>query len=307
MSGGDEMNGGDAMRERKSIDELAAAYALDALSPDERVRFEAEASPAARREAEELADIATLLATDAVAPPVSMRAGLLAAIAAEPQEVAEPADAQSDEAQPDNTELAAQRTAALAADAPSTEVTGAEALAAEPQDAEARAAGAPRHADSARGPGPAERRARARWRPMQLLGAVAAGAAILTGGIAIGTQLGADSQQQTLGAIVAAGDAQRSEVELEGGATATAIWSTELGQSVLLFEGLDPAPAGRNYQAWYIDGAGPRSAGVFQTAGGSTAVLLEGQLAAGDAVGVTVEPEGGSEAPTTDPILVVQT
>lgn len=301
MNEGDDMNGGDDVREQRSIDDLAAAYALDALSPEERARFEADASPAARREAEELADIATLLSADEVAPPASMRASVLDAIGHEPQETVTNA-AEADGVRTDAAD-AAKRTAALAADASSGEAPDSDAPAAEPIGADA-----PKHAAAAeRGPGPAERRARARWRPMRLVAAVAAGAAILTGGIAIGTQLGGDPQQQALGAIVAADDAQREEVTVAGGGTATAIWSEELGQSVLLFEDVDPAPAGRSYQAWYIDGSGPRSAGVFQTAGGSTAVLLEGQLTAGDAVGVTVEPEGGSDAPTTDPILVVQT
>lgn len=306
MNRGDDMNGGDDVREQRSIDDLAAAYALDALSPEERARFEQEASPAARREAEELADVATLLSVDEVAPPAAMRAGVLDAIRREPQETVAN-DAETDEARTDAAN-AAKRTAALATDAPSTEVTGSEALASEPIADDSRDPDAPKHAAAAeRGPGPAERRARARWRPMRLVGAVAAGAAILTGGIAIGTQLDRDSQQQALGAIVAAEDAQREVVDVAGGGTATAIWSEELGQSVLLFEDVVPAPAGRSYQAWYIDGSGPRSAGVFQTAGGSTAVVLEGQLTAGDAVGVTVEPEGGSDAPTTDPVLVVQT
>ncbi|WP_405217472.1 anti-sigma factor [Agrococcus sp. Ld7] len=303
MSGGDEMNGGDEVREQQSIDELAAAYALDALSVEDRARFEAKASSAARLEAEELADIATLLSTDEVAPPAGMRASLLNAIAREPQESVG-SGAESDGMRTDAA-IAAKRTAALASDAPSTEVTGAEALAAEAPADDSRAG---RHAAGAsRGPGPAERRARARWRPMQIVGAVAASAAILTGGIAIGTQLGGDPQRESLGAIVSADDAQRVEVEVAGGGTATAIWSAELGQSVLLLDDVEPAPAGRDYQAWYIDGGGARSAGVFQTEGASTAVLLEGQLAEGDVVGVTVEPEGGSEAPTTEPILVVET
>lgn len=52
---------------------------------------------------------------------------------------------------------------------------------------------------------------------------------------------------------------------------------------------------------------GAHSAGLFDGRGTSTAFLLDGELAAGVAVGVTVEPAGGSEAPTTEPILVVQT
>ncbi len=157
------------------------------------------------------------------------------------------------------------------------------------------------------GPGPAERRARARWRPLRTVGAIAAGAALLLGGVAVGAQLGEDSRNEALGAVVSAADAQRDEVELADGSTATVVWSAERGQSAILFDGLTAAPAGRTYQAWYIDADGPQSAGTFDASGDATAFLLDGALTAGAAVGVTVEPDGGSDAPTTDPILVVET
>lgn len=262
MSNDGDRNRGDDMHDQQSVDDLAAAYALDALTPDERALFEAQASPAARREAAALADTATLLSGAEATPPPSMRASVLDAIRAEPQEGA------------------------------------AEPIAPGGHDASA---------PTTRRPGPAERRARARWRPARMIGAVAAGAALLAGGIVVGSQLGGASQQEALGAVVAAPDAQRSEVELEGGGTATVVWSPEQGQSVILFDGLGAAPDGQTYQAWYIDAAGPHSAGVFQAAGGSTAVVLEGEMDAGVVVGVTVEPEGGSEAPTTEPFLVVET
>ncbi|SDS54962.1 anti-sigma factor [Agrococcus carbonis] len=265
----DDIAGGPA--HEREVDGLAAAYALDALTPEERARFEAEASPAALREAALLAETATHLADDEVPPPASLRAGVLGAIRAEPQLPAEPTDA--------------------SATAP-------------PPEAPASTAAAPPQPE--RAPGPAERRARARWRPMRVVAAIAAGAALLAGGIAIGAQLG-DGRQEALGAVVAASDAQRSEIELADGGTATVIWSQQRAQTVLLFDGLPAAPSGSTYQAWYIDAAGPRSAGTFEAAGASTAVLLEGRWDAGVAVGVTVEPEGGSEAPTTEPFLVVQT
>lgn len=304
---GETKGGGEMSDEQRSVDDLAPAYALDALTAEERARFEAEASPAARREAAELADIATLLSSDEVAPPPGLRASILDAIREEPQEPAAPSaapplasDALPSDALPNE-----------ASDRPSR--SGPRAAAPDPLDATDASDAAPatpviEHGPAApREPGPAERRARARWRPLQLVGAVAASAALLAGGIVIGTQLGGPSQQEALGAVVAADDAQRSEVELEGGATATVIWSAEHAQSVLLFEGLGAAPHGHEYQAWYIDAAGPHSAGVFQADDDSTAVLLEGEMSAGVAVGVTVEPEGGSEAPTTEPFLVVQT
>lgn len=251
--------------EPRPVDELAAAYALDALEPAERARFEAEASPEALEEARQLADTATLLAADEVAPPPSLRASVLDAIAREPRRAAPSALSRPD------------ASAAARAEEPRASTPAA---------------------------GPAERRARARWRPARALGAVAAGSALLLGGVAIGTQLGGDSRQEALGALVAASDAQRSEVELADGGVATVVWSPEREQSAILFDGLPAAPEGSTYQAWFIDEAGARSAGVFDA---SSAFLLEGELSAGAAIGVTVEPAGGSEAPTSDPILVVET
>lgn len=255
--------------ESRPVDELAAAYALDALEPAERARFEAEASPEALEEARQLADTAALLAADEVAPPPSLRASVLDAIAREPQR-----DEASTDARP-------------TASAPSVD--------AEP------GASAPVPL------GAAERRARARWRPARVLAAVAAGSALLLGGVAIGTQLGGESQQEALGALVVASDAQRSEVELADGSVATVVWSPEREQSAILFDGLPTAPAGSTYQAWFIDETGARSAGLFDAGSASTAFLLEGELSAGAAIGVTIEPAGGSEAPTSDPILVVET
>ncbi len=276
--------------DQRSIDDLAAAYALDALSADERARFEALASPEARAEAAALADTATLLAGDAVAAPASLRVSVLDAIGREPQL---PAEATTER--------------------PATEHASAQPVALQPvsvesQSLDARATDPNRvSARTSDGPGPAERRARARWRPIRAVGAIAAGAALLLGGVALGSQLGGDSRQEALGAVVSAADAERTEVAMPDGSTATVIWSAERGQSAILFDGLSAAPEGRTYQAWYIDADGPESAGTFEAEGGSTAFLLDGALSAGSAVGVTIEPDGGSDAPTTDPILVVET
>jgi anti-sigma-K factor RskA len=40
--------------------------------------------------------------------------------------------------------------------------------------------------------------------------------------------------------------------------------------------------------------------------GGEAAVWLDGDLAGAQAVAVTVEPEGGSESPTSDPLMVAE-
>lgn len=56
-------------------------------------------------------------------------------------------------------------------------------------------------------------------------------------------------------------------------------------------------PAGRAYQAWKIEGGKPVSLGMFRGREYGSA------LPAGTVFAVTVEPEGGSEQPTTTPLL----
>ena len=65
---------------------------------------------------------------------------------------------------------------------------------------------------------------------------------------------------------------------------------------------LPPLPAGRVYQAWRIDGGSPVSLGLVETTSGSVAMV--GDLSGASAVALSVEPAGGSVAPTTNPILI---
>jgi anti-sigma-K factor RskA len=78
----------------------------------------------------------------------------------------------------------------------------------------------------------------------------------------------------------------------------------------LVFVGsqLPELTANRTFQLWLIPGAGaPQSAGVFRpNPAGDFVDVQTRPIAAGiQAVAVSVEPNGGSPAPTTTPILVV--
>jgi anti-sigma-K factor RskA len=70
--------------------------------------------------------------------------------------------------------------------------------------------------------------------------------------------------------------------------------------------GMPAPPAGKVYQAWYIrPGASPTPAPVFvPDANGDASVELPIGAEKGLTVAVTVEPPGGSKAPTTKPFLV---
>jgi len=63
---------------------------------------------------------------------------------------------------------------------------------------------------------------------------------------------------------------------------------------------LPAPPDGRVYQVWVIGPAGTRSAGFLS----GTGLALTG-VRAGERVGVTVEPAGGTSQPTTTPIVLV--
>ena len=78
---------------------------------------------------------------------------------------------------------------------------------------------------------------------------------------------------------------------------------------LLLADNLPSAPPGKIFEMWVIPKKGaPRPAGLFQSdPGGSALHLLTERvdIANTGAVAVTLEPESGSPAPTSTPLLVV--
>jgi hypothetical protein len=77
---------------------------------------------------------------------------------------------------------------------------------------------------------------------------------------------------------------------------------------LLIASNLPPVGAGKTYAFWIIPkGGAPRPAGLFQSdSSGNALHQVPGpvNLAETGAVAVSVEPEGGSPAPTTTPIIV---
>ena len=63
---------------------------------------------------------------------------------------------------------------------------------------------------------------------------------------------------------------------------------------------LAPAPSGKTYEAWVIEGETPKPAGTFAGGGAQTAFALTRGVPAGATVAVTIEPAGGSQSPTGD-------
>ena len=75
-------------------------------------------------------------------------------------------------------------------------------------------------------------------------------------------------------------------------------------RAVLVVEDLPSVPEDRTLQIWVIEGENPEPSGLLEPAGNMAATPISTPLEGADAIAVTVEPEGGSDAPTTDPVLV---
>lgn len=77
---------------------------------------------------------------------------------------------------------------------------------------------------------------------------------------------------------------------------------------LLIASNLPPLTPGHIFEMWVIPkGGSPRPAGLFQSSDSGTAFhMLTGApwVNSGDAVAVTIEPESGSQAPTTTPLFV---
>jgi anti-sigma-K factor RskA len=226
---------------------LTGAYAVDALSPEERREFEAhlEHCSACAQEARELAATTArlALATSTAAPP-GMRERVLAEVG--------------------RTRQRSPRT------------------------------------------GPEHREPLLPWYRQPLAAAAVAlfVVSLGLGAALVGTLRQADDATQRADRIAAiAADPNRvvhtGAVET-GGAATVAVAGAD---AVFRAEDLAALSGDLTYQLWVIDESGARSAGVLERhEDGSVQQLVTG-VDAGDEIGLTVEPRGGSDRPTTQPIL----
>jgi anti-sigma-K factor RskA len=115
------------------------------------------------------------------------------------------------------------------------------------------------------------------------------------------------ASNQAVAAVLAAPDARIESVPATTGGTVTAVVSLQQQQSVVTSANLPALADGRVYQLWVMSSAGgARSAGLMSVSvsGSATPVLADG-VTAGDKLGVTVEPAGGTAQPTTTPVVVM--
>ena len=261
-------------RDCAAIDEMLPAYAVNGLDEADRALVEAHLLSCDRHAdsavwgavALRLADLAP-----AIAPPEGLRARILAIphAAADPVATTEP--------------IVTDETAAP------VEVVAPVVMASETRVPTTRSEDSDR---SSRTPTPI----RSFRMPYALAAAFAGLAVFFAGWTAL--LLTGDSGSGTQAALVAS--------TAEGGIEARASYIGDEQVALVRFDGLPPLPAGSDYQLWAIGpGAAPTPAGILNTDGGRALSSVAGQFESGWTFAVTVEPEGGSPAPTSDPIVAL--
>ncbi|MFA9446257.1 anti-sigma factor domain-containing protein [Egicoccus sp. AB-alg6-2] len=134
--------------------------------------------------------------------------------------------------------------------------------------------------------------------------AVAAG--VLAGGL-YGRVSSLEETQSRYTELLAAPDVQMVETRGADGSMGRVVLAVSRGEAMFMVDGMEPAPHEHVYELWLIGEADAQPAGLFDVdEDGRVTHLLSGDFAEAAAIGVTVEPAGGSPAPTSDPVMVLE-
>lgn len=149
--------------------------------------------------------------------------------------------------------------------------------------------------------GAARQRREERRRPQGMrnwLVGIAAAAVIALGGVGVGAYVA--NQNDPLNQVLQASDVRQATVDVTGGGTATVSVSPSKDAIVVKMNNVPAPPPGKVYQMWLIpkDGSAPVSQGLMDAEALSKPAVVSGIRTAA-ALGITVEPAGGSASPTT--------
>ena len=113
-------------------------------------------------------------------------------------------------------------------------------------------------------------------------------------------------QGQILDAIAGGGRVRQLKGTKDApGASGTVVQSPSGGRAFILVRDLPELPEGMQYQVWRIKGATPVGAGLFSYEGpDEQMVALAVDFSDADAIGISIEPKGGSASPTGAIVLL---
>ena len=285
-----------------AVRDLAPLYVLDALEPAEAasVRDHLATCPDGHAEMGELGGLVPYLAEslEPLEPPAAVGERIAAAVRADLRARA-------------RDETAAARLVEGYGTAATTGLAApADTAVAEAAPAPARPPATPLDLAAARA-ARADRRPRPVWRWLLEAAAVVALVGVVSWDVVLQGQLDAARHQAALlgSALATAAQAGSVTATLQGSGPAAGVSGFVVagtgGTDYMVVSGLPDPGAGRTYQAWYLKGQTAVSAGTF-TLGpdGVTVVGMSATTGTVSAVALTIEPAGGSDQPTSQPIVL---
>jgi anti-sigma-K factor RskA len=146
----------------------------------------------------------------------------------------------------------------------------------------------------------AERRGLRRTLPRLAMAAAFLVGAVGVGGYVVERQNAQEEHDQRIAVsrVMSASDAQTVAKTFPGGGNVRMVMSASANSAVIYAKDLPSQGKGKVYQVWLISADGPKSQGTFARSGD---MIME-DIDQVDQLAVTVEPEGGSELPTSEPV-----
>lgn len=108
--------------------------------------------------------------------------------------------------------------------------------------------------------------------------------------------------EQRINAVLSDPNANRSAFADNGGTLVV----SKSGDAVLVMNELAAARPGKTYEAWVASGGSPAPAGTFDGGGDISVVLLGRRVPKNAMVLLTLERDGGTDAPTSKPLMSVE-
>jgi len=149
------------------------------------------------------------------------------------------------------------------------------------------------------------------WLP-RVASALAAGflvIAVAMGVLAVGAQHQVDLDQvhgHAIAAVLNASDVTMLTARVTTGGTATVLESRHERSLVFTASRLRALPAGRSYELWLMGPGRARPAGLLpHPRAGMIGPMVVSGVAAGERIGLTVEPSGGAAQPTSASLLSI--
>ncbi|MDP9465048.1 MAG: anti-sigma factor [Actinomycetota bacterium] len=144
-----------------------------------------------------------------------------------------------------------------------------------------------------------------RQRVLRMVTAAAAVILMAAGAFVVGRQSGdGDGYAAAAAAVLARTDTRIATLDGAGTGTFKVAWSPSANQVVVMGDDLADPGVGKAYELWRIDDAGPHAVRLLDKADGGQVRRVVTVDGSPGQWAVTVEPEGGVDAPTGEVIFV---